>query len=48
MKMVLTVATGIGILIAIYLFLNRANETVSIINSIAMNTTSGIRTLQGR
>jgi hypothetical protein len=39
---------GIGILIGIYLFLANGKQTVSIINSIAGNTTSGIKVLQGR
>lgn len=45
---IVQVATGIGILIGIYLFLARGKETTSIINSIAYNTTQGIKTLQGR
>jgi hypothetical protein len=42
------VISGMGILIAIFLFLNNGRETTSIINSIATNTTAGIKTLQGR
>ena len=48
MKDVLTIVSGIGLLIGIYLFLTRADESVKIINSIASNTTKGISTLQGR
>jgi hypothetical protein len=40
--------SGIGILIAIFLFLNNGRDTTSIINSIASNTTAGIKVLQGR
>lgn len=42
------IVSGMGILIAIYLFLNNGNSTVSIIQTIGANTTSGIKTLQGR
>ena len=42
------VISGMGILIAIFLFLNNGSQTTSIINSIAKNTTAGIKTLQGR
>ena len=49
MKVILadTIA-GIGLLIGIYLFLNHANETKTIINAIATNSVSGIKVLQGR
>ena len=39
---------GIGVLIAIYLFLSNADSTAQIINSIASNTVDGIQVLQGR
>lgn len=39
---------GIGLLIGIYLFLSKANETRTIINAIATNSVSGIKVLQGR
>lgn len=39
---------GIGVLIAIYLFLSNGNTTLKIINSIASNTVDGIQVLQGR
>jgi hypothetical protein len=42
------IISGMGILIAIFLFLNNGNATVSIIKTIGSNTTTGIRTLQGR
>lgn len=48
MRQVLTILSGIGLLIMLYLFLSRGQETVAIINAIAQNTVSGIRVLQGR
>lgn len=39
---------GIGLLIGIYLFLHNYSATTSIINSIATNSVSGIKVLQGR
>lgn len=39
---------GIGLLIAIYLFLSQSNSTVNIINSFASNSINGIKALQGR
>lgn len=39
---------GIGILIAIYLFLSNGSQTVKIVNSIAGNMITGIQVLQGR
>lgn len=40
--------SGIGLLIAIYLFISNANQTAKIIESIGSNTTKGIKVLQGR
>lgn len=48
MKSVLTIVTGIGLLIGIYLFLSNFTATTNIINAIGKNATSGIKTLQGR
>jgi hypothetical protein len=48
MKQFIKIVSGIGILIAIYLFLSKGTTTASIINSIASNTVAGIKTLQGR
>lgn len=48
MNKVFDVVSGIGVLIAVYLFLSNSAQTTSIINTIATNTTSGIRVLQGR
>lgn len=42
------IAGGIGLLIAIYLFLSHADQTAKIISTFAYNTTQGIKTLQGR
>lgn len=42
------VLSGIGILIGIYLFLSNGNYTVRIIETIANNSVSGIKALQGR
>jgi hypothetical protein len=42
------IVSGMGFLILVYLFLNNGQSTVSIIQTIGSNTTSGIRTLQGR
>jgi hypothetical protein len=39
---------GIGVLIAIYLFLSKSDETTKIISTLASNTTQGIKVLQGR
>jgi hypothetical protein len=48
MGKIFDVISGMGILIAIFLFLNNGNSTVSIIQTIGQNTTAGIKTLQGR
>ena len=39
---------GIGILIAIYLFLSNGGSTISIVNTISKNMINGIQVLQGR
>lgn len=48
MNKVFDVISGIGVLIAVFLFLNNSGQTTSIINTIGKNSISGIRTLQGR
>ncbi|HFJ9245040.1 TPA: hypothetical protein ACGW5C_005586 [Bacillus cereus] len=48
MGRVLGIISGIGGLIVLYLFLNNARQTTQIIDSIAGNTVSGIKVLQGR
>ena len=42
------ILSGTAILIGIYLFLSRGNESVAIIKSLANAYTSGVKTLQGR
>ena len=46
--MIAKIATLIAILIAIYLFLYRGDETVAIIRSLAAAAIGTIRALQGR
>lgn len=48
MREIGNILAGIGILIAIYLFLSRGNITVRIIQTMAENAIAGIKTLQGR
>lgn len=48
MNKVFEVVSGIGILIAVFLFLNNYKATTSIISSLASNSISGIKVLQGR
>lgn len=48
MKSILTIISGVGLLIGIYLFLTNFSATTSIINAVGKNATSGIKTLQGR
>ena len=48
MNQIVTVLSGIGVLIGIYLFLSKGTQTVNIINTIASNSINGIKTLQGR
>ena len=48
MHNIVRILSGIGILIAIYLFLSNGTQTVKVINSIAGNMIDGIQVLQGR
>lgn len=48
MRDLVAILSGVGLLIAIYLFLSRGNDTVKIINAMATNSVKGISTLQGR
>ncbi|WP_176542212.1 MULTISPECIES: hypothetical protein [Bacillus] len=48
MRGFLGVLSGIGFLIALYLFLNNSSQTVRIIDSVAGNSVKGIKVLQGR
>lgn len=42
------VISGIGVLIALYLFLSNATDTVRVINSLSSAGLNGIQVLQGR
>lgn len=48
MGRIVEILSGIGILIAIYLFLSNGKQTANIINTIGSNSIKGIKTLQGR
>ena len=48
MGKIMEIMSGIGILIAIYLFLSNAGNTVKIVDSVAGNMLNGIQVLQGR
>lgn len=48
MKEVMKIASGMGLLIGIYLVLRDASSSASIINSLSSATTSTIKTLQAR
>ena len=48
MNKVFDMIAGIGVLIAVYLFLKNYKATTSIISSISSNSINGIKTLQGR
>ena len=47
-SIVIEVVSGIGILIAIYLFMSSADATVNIIRQLGTTSTGMIKTLQGR
>jgi hypothetical protein len=48
MNKIFDVVAGIGLLIAIYLFLRNYKATTSIISTFSSNAIKGIKTLQGR
>jgi hypothetical protein len=48
MNKVVSIISGIGVLILVYLFLSNSTSSVKIINSVATNSIKGIKTLQGR
>jgi len=48
MRDVVAIIGGIGILIGMYLVLRNGKEAVNIVDTIAKNSISGIKTLQGR
>lgn len=45
---ILKILSGIGVLIAIYLFLSNGNQTVKIINSFSEALSTNTQVLQGR
>lgn len=45
---ILEIASGMGVLIAIFLFLNNYSASVAIISSLGTNTSRMVKTLQGR
>lgn len=47
-SMILEIVSGMGILIAVFLFLNNADATVSIIKQLGSSSTGMVRTLQGK
>lgn len=44
----MTVLSGVGVLIAIYLFLSNASETTSIIKTLGTQSINAVQVLQGR
>lgn len=48
MKNLVTILGGIGFLIGMFLVLSNGDKSVKIIETIATNSTQGIKTLQGR
>jgi uncharacterized protein (UPF0254 family) len=48
MAQVLKIASGIFMLILVYLLVANATKTVQVINALSSPTLQGIRTLQGR
>lgn len=48
MAKIAEILSGMGILIAIFLFVSHATESARIINALGSNTTAAIKTLQGR
>lgn len=45
---IIEIVSGIGLLIAIFLFLSNADSTVNVIKQLGTSSTSMIRVLQGR
>lgn len=48
MNNIMKILGGIGVLIAIFLFLSNGGVTMSVINTISSNLINGIQVLQGR
>ena len=45
---IMTVLSGVGVLIAIYLFLSKSSETVSIVKTLGTQSINAVQELQGR
>lgn len=45
---IISVLSGVGILIALYLFLSNASETTSIIKTLGTQSINAVQVLQGR
>ena len=45
---IVEIVSGMGVLIAIYLFLSKGDSTVNIIKQLGSSSSSMVRTLQGR
>lgn len=45
---IMTVLSGVGVLIAIYLFLSHGNETTSIVRTLGTQSINAVQVLQGR
>ena len=45
---VMTVLSGVGVLIAIYLFLSNSSATVSVIKTLGTQSINAVQVLQGR
>lgn len=45
---IMEILSGMGVLIAIYLFLSKGDETVAVIRQLGTTSTSMVKTLQGR
>ena len=45
---IMTVLSGVGVLIAIYLFLSHSDETVSIVKNLGTQSINAVQVLQGR
>lgn len=45
---IMTVLSGVGVLIAIYLFLSKSSETTAIIKTLGTQSINAVQVLQGR
>lgn len=48
MKHITEILSGIGVLIVIYLFLSKGDNTIKLVNSLMTNAVNGVKVLQGR